>query len=345
MAKHYSGKGSEFAKVLQSMSNRFQTWELWSDFVTVFALALSQQLDPRDNRAKMYNETISKYSQDELQKFVQLSCLVTKAFEENREQDYLGQLYMELELGNHWTGQFFTPYHVCKAMASMTASDCVAEIEEKGYITMNDCACGGGATLIAGTNAVYDALKKAESPLCYQDHVLVVAQDLSQTTALMCYIQLSLLGIAAVIKVGDTLLNPFNYDPLFAPPDDDLWFTPMYFSDVWATRRMSRLMDKVLQQCTPKLPEDQPAPATVQEEHKELGKKYCRYCAYCIAGDAYYCNARDKVLNRVDRVTDCPDFVLSTMGDVDTGKPYNPRGSNDYGTLEQQPDSEQLTLF
>ena len=246
MAKRYSGKGSEFAKVLQSMSSRFQTWELWSDFVTVFALALSQQLDPRDNRANMYNETISKYSQDELQKFVQLSCLVTKAFEENREQDYLGQLYMELELGNHWTGQFFTPYHVCKAMASMTASDCVAEIEEKGYITMNDCACGGGATLIAGTNVVYDALKKAESPLCYQDHVLVIAQDLSQTTALMCYIQLSLLGIAAVIKVGDSLKDPFDYDPLFAPHDDELWFTPMYFSDIWEGRRLIRKLDMLL---------------------------------------------------------------------------------------------------
>ena len=50
--------------------------------------------------------------------------------------------------------------------------------------------------------------------------------------------------------------------------------------------------------------------------------KYCRYCAFCINGDAYYCTDRDKVLKSVDRPTNCPDFVMSELGDVDTGKNY-----------------------
>lgn len=243
MAKHYSGKGSEFAKILLGMTNRYQTWELWSDFISMLALSFSQQFDYKEQREKQYLDIAAKYSRDELQQFVKLTQLVTTAFEENREQDYLGQLYMELDLGNHWTGQFFTPYNLCAAMGSLSTSNASAEIEKNGYITMNDCACGAGATLIAGTNAVYHELIKAGSPLNYQNHVLVVAQDLSQITALMCYIQLSLLGIAAVIKVGDSLLDPFNYDPLFAPHDDDLWFTPMYFSDVWEGRRLTRKLD------------------------------------------------------------------------------------------------------
>lgn len=53
--------------------------------------------------------------------------------------------------------------------------------------------------------------------------------------------------------------------------------------------------------------------------------KYCRYCAFCISGDCYYCTCHDKELSRVDKVTNCPDFVMSEMGDVDTGKPYKPR--------------------
>ena len=53
--------------------------------------------------------------------------------------------------------------------------------------------------------------------------------------------------------------------------------------------------------------------------------KYCRYCSFCICGDCYYCTAFDKVLNRVDRATNCESFALSEMGDVDTGKPYKPR--------------------
>ena len=53
--------------------------------------------------------------------------------------------------------------------------------------------------------------------------------------------------------------------------------------------------------------------------------KYCRCCAFCISGDCYYCTLHDKVLNTVDRVTSCPEFVMSVMGDVDTGKPYKPK--------------------
>ncbi len=41
-------------------------------------------------------------------------AIVVEALERNPEQDFLGELYMELELGNHWKGQFFTPYCVCK---------------------------------------------------------------------------------------------------------------------------------------------------------------------------------------------------------------------------------------
>lgn len=52
--------------------------------------------------------------------------------------------------------------------------------------------------------------------------------------------------------------------------------------------------------------------------------KYCRYCAYCICGDVYYCTEHEKVLNNVNKVTSCENFVLSELGDVDTGKSYKP---------------------
>lgn len=53
--------------------------------------------------------------------------------------------------------------------------------------------------------------------------------------------------------------------------------------------------------------------------------QYCRYCAYCINGDCYYCTSKDKVLNRVDVAVKCKDFELSVLGDVETGKKYKPR--------------------
>ena len=51
--------------------------------------------------------------------------------------------------------------------------------------------------------------------------------------AQMAYIQLSLLGCAGYIKIGNSLTSPME------PGDclEDYWFTPMYFGSVWQTRR------------------------------------------------------------------------------------------------------------
>lgn len=50
----------------------------------------------------------------------------------------------------------------------------------------------------------------------------------------MCYIQLSLLGVAAYIKVGNTFTEPMcSKDTL-----ENYWFTPMYCSEVWTIRRL-----------------------------------------------------------------------------------------------------------
>ena len=67
--------------------------------------------------------------------------------------------------------------------------------------------------------------------------------------------------------------------------------------------------------------------------------KYCRYCAYCISGDCFYCTCKEIELKRIDRVTNCKEFVLSEMGDVETGKQYKPRS-----TKEKQSEY-QLKLF
>ena len=53
--------------------------------------------------------------------------------------------------------------------------------------------------------------------------------------------------------------------------------------------------------------------------------KFCRYCAWCCYGDAYYCGCYDKPLKRIDRATNCKEFVESELGDVETGRMYKPR--------------------
>lgn len=71
--------------------------------------------------------------------------------------------------------------------------------------------------------------------------------------------------------------------------------------------------------------------------------KYCRYCAFCISGDTYYCTRFDKVLFNIKGVTSCPEFALSALGVVDTGKPYKPRDFSDKVTMQK--DTKQITFF
>lgn len=226
----------EFLKIFHGLSQRYSPWTVWSDFITMFACALSNSFDKTHygEREALYLKTISKYTSQEAESFPQLCAETVLALEKNSEQDYLGKIFMELGLGNSRAGQFFTPYDVCVCMANITVTaDVVQKIEEHGYITINDCACGAGATLIAGIHAVRKALEDAGSPLNWQNHVLVVAQDIDHTTALMCYIQLSLLGCAAFVKIGNTLTNPITTND----SKENYWYTPMYFMGPWPVRR------------------------------------------------------------------------------------------------------------
>lgn len=102
------------------------------------------------------------------------------AIDENPDQDFLGELYMTCELGNDHAGQFFTPYNVCQAMSEISFDP--ARFEDKGFVSVNDCACGAGALLVSFANAC------KRHDINYQQKVMFVAQDIDYTVGLMCYI-------------------------------------------------------------------------------------------------------------------------------------------------------------
>lgn len=224
----------EFLRVFNQLTNRHRSWDVWRDFIVMYACALSNPVDKQhyDEREALYLRTIKKYNKQEQPLFSELAAHTVMALEENPEQDFLGSIYMSLNLGNQHNGQFFTPYHVCELMAEVTMQDAVLKIEEEGYITINDPCCGAGATLIAGVHAAKKRLEK--SGYNYQNCVLVVAQDIDMTVALMCYIQLSLLGVAGYVKVGNSLTDPITSND----SKENYWYTPMYFFPVWSMRRL-----------------------------------------------------------------------------------------------------------
>lgn len=224
--KRSAGFMGEFKKLLY----RHQAWEVWSDFCTMAAISIANAVDKRhfEAREKLYLDTIKRYTKEEQQVFPILFAETVMELERNPDQDFLGKMFMQLELGNHWKGQFFTPYNVCHLMAEMNMDAQVKNIEEKGWISVSDCCCGAGAMLVAFANVC------RKKKINYQQCVMFVAQDIDPVAAYMCYIQLSLLGCPGYVKIGDALAEPMVEGD---EAKECVWCTPMYFSQVWQTRR------------------------------------------------------------------------------------------------------------
>ena len=92
---------------------------MWADLMAAMACTLANAVDKslsrHTAREKEYAECIKRLGG--VEKPAKCFAIVVEALERNPDQDFLGRLYMSLELGNHWKGQFFTPYDVCRCMA------------------------------------------------------------------------------------------------------------------------------------------------------------------------------------------------------------------------------------
>ncbi len=230
------GTEKEFMDVFGRLCYSRNSWEVWADVISAIACSLSNATDRSPNRfeqrEKEYAQCIERLGSVEAP--AKILGTIVMALENDPEQDFLGKMYMNLNLGSHWKGQFFTPYGVCKMMSAITLGSADRQIEEQGYISVCDPACGAGAMLIAAANTMKD------SKYNFQDHVIFVGQDVDRVVAQMCYIQLSLLGCAGYVCVGNTLTNPMTGHVLFPQEKDgqELWYMPMLQSDVWQWRKM-----------------------------------------------------------------------------------------------------------
>lgn len=215
----------EFCALMDRFAFRYSRWQIWNDFLTLSAISLANVMPvpEREEREQQYLSIISGYRKEEQEIFPEMLGLVTLALEENPEQDFLGSLYHYLELHQEQKGQFFTPYHICDFMSEIQFAGHEKEelLQEKGYISVNDPACGAGAMLIAFANVA------KKHGINYQKQVLFVAQDIDRTAAMMCYIQLSLLGCPAIVIIGDSLVKPFLH------PDNETWHTPFFYLNQW----------------------------------------------------------------------------------------------------------------
>lgn len=191
---------------LRQASGRYSEYEVFTDWIRCCAIAISNQCtmfhgDIWQQREDEYISTMKKYERDERELLREMFFMLADALEE-KFSDVLGEIYMEEEMGSKSAGQFFTPYHVSKLCARLALEN--LKPDESGIWHINEPSCGGGGMIIAAL----DLLRKRG--VDYQRKVRVVAQDLDWKGVYMTYLQLSLLGVNAVVVQGDTLMQPYS---------------------------------------------------------------------------------------------------------------------------------------
>ena len=186
----------EFLEVFKKLSYCRSSWDVWKDFLDMGCISMSNSVPAlyREDREKEYLSIIGRYKKEEQELFPELFGYFVLALSENPAQDFLGEMYHKLGL---------------------------AELAEKGYLSVSDPACGAGAMLIAFANV------SREQGINFQQKVLFVAQDIDVTATRMCYLQLAVLGCPAIVICGDSLAKPGFH------PDNNVWYTPFYYLNEW----------------------------------------------------------------------------------------------------------------
>lgn len=193
-----------FISTVQELAYTRRSVEVFRDFVNLSACAFRNSIPfafSQDVEAE-YMKIIGKYSKEkgEPDKFALLLAITVQALELECA-DFLGHVYMSQEMGNECAGQFFTPTCVARTMSKMTLGNVKQAIDESasGYITINDPACGGAVMLIEAVNEA-----KAQG-VDHSQQLCIYAEDTDTVCVHMAYVQLSLLGVPALVSHRNTI--------------------------------------------------------------------------------------------------------------------------------------------
>lgn len=226
----------EFDRTVQALSYKHERWRVFSDFCEMAACSLDQAVQQHDDREQQYLSVVKRYDKDEVTQMTKLLACTVDGLSVDDPTDFLGGAFQRLELSSHWKGQFFTPFEVSRMMAMMVLDAGAKQtVKERGYLTVSEPACGAGGMVIAFAQA---ARAQDIEP---QWQVFFEARDIDSTCVHMTMIQLSLLGLPAVIILGDTLKMEQR----------DAFYTPAFHRGGWRSRLTGPLGDQLTTKAEP----------------------------------------------------------------------------------------------
>lgn len=194
----------EWVKKLNKLDRSKSNTEKFRDFCEMVYCSLAKPTEPTvekmEAREARYMQIVETYTdKDTVRAYPELMAMIWQGVGNDLYWDVLGAIAAELGALNSEMGQFFTPMEVSRALSEMIIGDITPMIEEKGYITLGEPAAGAGGMVLAAAKVLR---QKGFNPSI---HMLVDAADLSQLAYHMCYIQLTMAQIPAVVRRMNSL--------------------------------------------------------------------------------------------------------------------------------------------
>lgn len=192
-----------FTRLFNETARYHHRYEVFRDFVMMAGIAIQNAFLKSDELEQEYLGIVRRYEKDDAVRMSQLLAEVVMGLEAY-PCDFLGSVFMDLELGSDRMGQFFTPFEVSKMMAMIVHGDTISALSKKPFITMQEPACGAGGMVIALAQTMYE---KGFNP---QKQLWASCIDVDPVAAMMAYVQLSLLHIPAEVVIGNSLSMKFT---------------------------------------------------------------------------------------------------------------------------------------
>ncbi|HFT1072120.1 TPA: N-6 DNA methylase, partial [Klebsiella variicola subsp. variicola] len=180
---------SRFIRVFKDTGRHLGRWEVFSDFLSLAASELDMARIRTPESMEHCRKICARYEATDIANMQEMFCMMVCALEA-KFHDFLGAIFMELELGDNFRGQYFTPYSVQCLMARMLMPGVRDTIRREGIATVSDPACGAAGMLIAYAECLLEA------DINPSMHMFGSCIDIDPVAADMAFIQLSLLGIA-----------------------------------------------------------------------------------------------------------------------------------------------------
>lgn len=272
---------AEIARMLGSIHDR-DHYTVLRDFFELSAISIRNAVDfgrDRDTYEMRYKAIAEKYRKEYLEiiasAFAMFGAQILKAANGDIPfADWAGEIYMDSGTSNGRAGQFFTPYSVsqCMARINFPKDEVLAKLgsDPNRVLTVYEPTCGAGGLIVASI----DVLKGYG--VNYAWNVFVDCGDIDSRCVHMTYITLSLLGVPAVVRLGNALMMKYH----------EAWFTPAYLM-AWPHFKKQIGRGNYPNSATvPKSsdPQEKPqeaAPEPPKEEHKELAPAVAETAPNC----------------------------------------------------------------